>query len=78
MDGTPLENGAFVVDQNRFVDAGPASQLLEKYPGEFVDLGECIVLPGLINAHCHLDTVLSAAAFCRLETFPSGLAGSMR
>jgi hypothetical protein len=74
MDGDPLENGAFVVDQNHFVDAGPASQLLEKYPGEFVDLGECIVLPGLIT----WITVLFAAAFCRLETFPNGLAESMR
>jgi cytosine/adenosine deaminase-related metal-dependent hydrolase len=55
MDGKPLENAAFVVEGNRFVDVGPAPQVLSRHPGDVVDLGECIVLPGLINAHCHLD-----------------------
>jgi aminodeoxyfutalosine deaminase len=55
MEGEPIENAAFVVENNRFLDVGPASRVVERHPGEFVDLGECIVLPGLINAHCHLD-----------------------
>jgi len=55
MDREPIEDGAFVVHRNRFIDAGPAQEVLQKHPGEVVDLGECIVLPGLINAHCHLD-----------------------
>jgi transaldolase len=70
MDGEPLENGAFVVDQNHFVDAGPASQLLEKYSGEFIDLGECIVLPGLINAHCHLDYSSFRGSILPSRNFP--------
>src|SRR5260370_5736985 len=55
MDREPIEDGAFVVQGNRFIDVGPAQEVLQKHPGEVVDLGECIVLPGLINAHCHLD-----------------------
>ena len=70
MEGEPLENGAFVVEKNRFVDAGPASQLLEKYPGEFLDLGECIVLPGLVNAHCHLDYSLLRGGILPSRNFP--------
>src|ERR1700739_4468501 len=70
MDGEPLENGAFVVDNNHFDDAGPASQLLKKYPGEFVDLGDCIVLPGLINAHCHLDYSSFRGSILPSRNFP--------
>src|SRR5258708_32651260 len=55
MDREPIEDGAFVVQGNRFSDVGPVQEVLQKHPGEVVDLGECIVLPGLINAHCHLD-----------------------
>ena len=70
MEGEPLENGAFVVENNRFIDAGPAAQLLEKYPGEFVDLGECIILPGLINAHCHLDYSSFRGSILPSRNFP--------
>jgi cytosine/adenosine deaminase-related metal-dependent hydrolase len=55
MDQEPIEDGAFVVEANRFIHVGPAQELMAGHPGEVVDLGECIVLPGLINAHCHLD-----------------------
>jgi cytosine/adenosine deaminase-related metal-dependent hydrolase len=70
MEDEPLENGAFVVENNQFVDVGPASQLLEKYPGEVVDLGECIVLPGLINAHCHLDYSSLRGSILPSRNFP--------
>jgi aminodeoxyfutalosine deaminase len=56
MDGPPIENGAVVVAGERFVDVGKFSDVAKKYPGEeIVDLDEQAVLPGLINAHCHLD-----------------------
>ena len=70
MEADPLENGAFVVEKDRFVDAGPASQLMEEYPGEFLDLGECIVLPGLINAHCHLDYSSLRGSMLPSRNFP--------
>ena len=53
MDGPPIENGAVQVRGERIIDVGKFSDLVS--PDEIVDLGEQILLPGLINAHCHLD-----------------------
>src|SRR5205809_3705018 len=37
------------------VDVGRFDELKTRNAGEVVDLGEQALLPGLINAHCHLD-----------------------
>ena len=37
------------------VDVGQFDQIKKRNAGEIVDLGEQALLPGLINAHCHLD-----------------------
>ncbi len=37
------------------VDVGKFDQITSRNAGEIVDLGEQALLPGLINAHCHLD-----------------------
>ena len=69
MDGTPIDNGAFVVDGPRFVQAGKAPEILKNHTGEVVDLGEVTVLPGLINAHCHLDYTLMRGAILPAQNF---------
>src|SRR6202045_5544822 len=55
MDGPPIENGAVAVSGNRIVDVGPFAEVEKRNADEVVDLGEQALLPGLINAHCHLD-----------------------
>src|SRR5213592_4749449 len=55
MDGPPIGNGAVVVSADRIVDVGEFDQIEKENGGEIVDLGEQALLPGLINAHCHLD-----------------------
>src|SRR6267143_5672654 len=55
MDGPPIGNGAVVVSADRVVDVGEFDQIKKENAGEIVDLGEQALLPGLINAHCHLD-----------------------
>jgi cytosine/adenosine deaminase-related metal-dependent hydrolase len=55
MDGAPIDNGAVVVSGNRVVDVGKFDEVKARNTGEIVDLGEQALLPGLINAHCHLD-----------------------
>ena len=79
MDGTPIDNGAVAVSENRIddsppdsspsraarlgrsaparsiVDVGPFDEIQTRNSGEILDLGEQALLPGLINAHCHLD-----------------------
>ena len=55
MDGPPIENGAVAVSGNRIVDVGRFDDIKTRNAGNTLDLGEQVLLPGLINAHCHLD-----------------------
>jgi cytosine/adenosine deaminase-related metal-dependent hydrolase len=55
MDGAPIENGAIVVSEDRIADVGKCGEIQTRNTGEILDLGEQAILPGLINAHCHLD-----------------------
>jgi aminodeoxyfutalosine deaminase len=55
MDGAPIENGAVAVSGNRIADVGRFNEIKMGNTGKTVDLGEQALLPGLINAHCHLD-----------------------
>jgi cytosine/adenosine deaminase-related metal-dependent hydrolase len=55
MDGAPIDNGAVAVSGNRIADVGRFDDIKTHNAGTTVDLGERVLLPGLINAHCHLD-----------------------
>jgi cytosine/adenosine deaminase-related metal-dependent hydrolase len=56
MDGTPIENGAVAISGNQIIDVGRFPEVSARHPEKkIVDLGERALLPGLINAHCHLD-----------------------
>jgi cytosine/adenosine deaminase-related metal-dependent hydrolase len=55
MPGAPIENGAVAVSGDRIVDVGRFDDIKTRNAGNTVDLGEKVLLPGLINAHCHLD-----------------------
>ncbi len=69
MDGSPIQEGAFVVKGNRFEAVGAADDLLPTHTGPVVDLGPGIVLPGLINAHCHLEYSLMRGAILPSRSF---------
>ena len=55
MDGPPIDNGAVVVREDQILDVGKFDEIRTHHAGQIVDLGEQALLPGLINAHCHLD-----------------------
>jgi cytosine/adenosine deaminase-related metal-dependent hydrolase len=55
MEGEPIENGAVAIEENRIVSVGRFEEVKAEHGSGIVDLGEQILLPGLINAHCHLD-----------------------
>jgi aminodeoxyfutalosine deaminase len=55
MDGPPIENGAVAISGNRIINVGKFDDVKTGRADEVVDLGEQALLPGLINAHCHLD-----------------------
>jgi cytosine/adenosine deaminase-related metal-dependent hydrolase len=58
MAGEPIENAAVAIAGNRIAGVGRFEEIRASYAGEVLDLGEQILLPGLINAHCHLDYTL--------------------
>ncbi len=69
----PLQDGALLIDHDRIRECGPAKDLLEKYPeATRVDLGESVLLPGLVNAHCHLELSFSPPYDLAANASPSG------
>ncbi|HET6863539.1 MAG TPA: amidohydrolase family protein [Pyrinomonadaceae bacterium] len=51
-----VEDGALVVEGSKIVGVGSRAKLLKLFPESSVqDLGNAIILPGLVNAHSHLE-----------------------
>jgi cytosine/adenosine deaminase-related metal-dependent hydrolase len=66
----PIEDGAVVVTANRIRAVGPWRELQSHARHRrVVDLGEVILLPGLVNAHCHLDYTDMAGQLPAPKTF---------
>jgi cytosine/adenosine deaminase-related metal-dependent hydrolase len=55
MAAPPIPRGAVRVEEGRILAVGPADELAPLAGESVTDLGACTLLPGLINAHCHLD-----------------------
>jgi cytosine/adenosine deaminase-related metal-dependent hydrolase len=51
----PIENGAVVISENRVAAVGPWPDVASHRREPATDMGAVILMPGLINAHCHLD-----------------------
>jgi cytosine/adenosine deaminase-related metal-dependent hydrolase len=51
--GPPIENGTVGVEDGRIVHVGGGRSARRE--GETVDLGDMILMPGLVNAHTHLE-----------------------
>jgi len=70
MDGPPIDNGAVAVSGDRITDVANFPEISARHAGEeIVDLGEQALLPGLINAHCHLDYTRLRGKIPRQESF---------
>ena len=51
----PIDDGAVLVHDSQIEAVGPFTELRGKSDDGVIDLGDAILLPGLVNAHCHLD-----------------------
>jgi cytosine/adenosine deaminase-related metal-dependent hydrolase len=69
MEGPPIEDGAVAVRGNRILAVGSFRDVSRLYPGKSTDLGEQVLLPGLINAHCHLDYTIMRKAILYQNSF---------
>ncbi|HTY87781.1 MAG TPA: amidohydrolase family protein [Candidatus Acidoferrum sp.] len=65
----PIDNGAVLVSGNRIRAVGRWADLPRPAPGKTCDLGDAILLPGLVNAHCHLDYTGMAGMLAPPRTF---------
>ena len=69
MDRAPIEDGAVAISGSQIVDVGKFDEINRRNAGEIVDLGEQALLPGLINAHCHLDYTCLRGKISPQKTF---------
>jgi aminodeoxyfutalosine deaminase len=65
----PIENGAIVISGNKIRAVGSWEDLKSEADEKVLDLGEVILLPGLVNAHCHLDYTDMAGELPPPKTF---------
>ncbi len=56
ISGPPLADGGLLIRDGVIQTVGRASALIRDFPGErHEDLGSAVLLPGLVNAHTHLE-----------------------
>ena len=70
ISGPPVDNGGIAVENGRIVAVGPFHDVAAAAGGPVEDLGDVVLLPGLVNAHCHLDYTGMAGLIARPRTFP--------
>lgn len=51
----PMAGGAIVVAEGRIVDAGLFDRIRREYQGSVKEFPGCVIMPGLVNAHSHLE-----------------------
>jgi cytosine/adenosine deaminase-related metal-dependent hydrolase len=69
----PIREGAVLVSGNRVVAVGRWRELSARRRSRTVDLGEVVLMPGLVNAHCHLDYTDMAGQFPPPKVFADWL-----
>jgi cytosine/adenosine deaminase-related metal-dependent hydrolase len=48
--------GAVAIDDSKIIAVGPQSEVVSRFPAARVsDFGQAAILPGLVNAHSHLE-----------------------
>ncbi len=65
----PIEDGVVSIAGNRIVSVGPWREAASVDPKHVRDLGDAILLPGLVNAHCHLDYTNMAGQIAPVREF---------
>ncbi|MCI5164318.1 MAG: hypothetical protein D3917_20375, partial [Candidatus Electrothrix sp. AX5] len=70
----PLANGGIAVRAGLIVDIGGFKQVARNYSGaEIIDHPDAVLMPGLINAHTHLE--LSHLAYLSQDPSPTSFTG---
>jgi cytosine/adenosine deaminase-related metal-dependent hydrolase len=70
----PIEDGAVFIDGNKIRSIAPWKDSRLQRREKVFDLGEVVLLPGLVNAHCHLDYTDMAGELSPPKTFTDWIA----
>jgi len=70
----PIEDGAVFINGNKIRSVLPWKKFRPPAGEEILDFGEVILLPGLVNAHCHLDYTDMAGELSPPKTFTDWIA----
>ncbi len=65
----PIMDGVVLVDGGRIAGVGPWAELADLKGVPVVELGSSVLMPGLVNAHCHLDYTCLAGQIPPPRTF---------
>lgn len=65
----PIEDGAVVVSGAEIVAVDDWRSIRSEHSGTVCDFGDAILMPGLVNAHCHLDYTHMAGLFPPQRSF---------
>src|ERR1041384_3909279 len=65
----PIEDGGILVSAGRIARVAPWPAFSADERAGVVDLGEVVMLPGLVNAHCHLDYTAMAGLIPPQKSF---------
>lgn len=60
---SPIRDGAVLVAGSRILKVGSWSEFASCRPQRVLEFGDVLLMPGLVNAHCHLDYTLMAGQF---------------
>ena len=69
----PIPDGAVLVSGSRIAAVGRWRDLSRQGRRKTLDLGDTVLMPGLVNAHCHLDYTDMAGQLAPPKTFPEWL-----
>ncbi len=73
-----MSNAGIVVENDKIAAVGELSDLRQKYGALQIQTHKGILLPGLVNAHTHLELSYQSAEARRAESFPRWVAGLIR
>jgi cytosine/adenosine deaminase-related metal-dependent hydrolase len=69
MNAPPIENGAVRVHGKHIEEVGPARDIVSNSGETVRRLSETVLMPGLINCHCHLELGGARGLFPEKESF---------
>lgn len=70
MDAPPIEGGCLRVLNGRIAEVGTIKSIRPKKNEAIREFSDSVILPGLINSHCHLELGMARSMLPRGEPFP--------